>query len=133
MSKSENFERVEKPKKTPAAIKPKDRWGADVIADRLHRYKLPYAALNPRASYRGLHDSVVNYCGNMPKMMLCEHEETAVQMVTRANIAVWLRNASMCMSGTVTTFIETAMSKSPTPINRRLRRRPSAMSGRWAM
>ena len=73
MSKSENFERIEKPKKTPAAVKPKDRWGADVIVDLLHRYKHPYAALNPGASYRGLHDSIVNYGGNMPTMMLRQH------------------------------------------------------------
>jgi acetolactate synthase-1/2/3 large subunit len=36
--------------------------------------------LNPGASYRGLHDSMVNYGGNRPVMMLCQHEETAVQI-----------------------------------------------------
>ena len=41
--------------------KPKGRWASDVIVDLLHRYELPYAALNPGASYRGLHDSMVNY------------------------------------------------------------------------
>ena len=56
------------------------RWGSDVIVDLLHRYELPYAALNPGASYRGLHDSMVNYGGNRPVMMLCQHEETAVQI-----------------------------------------------------
>src|SRR4029453_4023244 len=56
------------------------RWGSDVIVDMLHRYELPYAALNPGASYRGLHDSMVNYGGNKPYMMLCQHEETAVQI-----------------------------------------------------
>ena len=56
------------------------RWGSDVIVDLLHRYGLPYAALNPGASYRGLHDSMVNYGGNQPVMMLCQHEETAVQV-----------------------------------------------------
>ena len=72
--------RVVKPKRTPPAMKPKERWGADVIVDMLHRYGLPYAALNPGASYRGLHDSIVNYGNNMPQMMLCQHEETAVQI-----------------------------------------------------
>ncbi len=62
----------------PAPIQ--DRWGADVIVDLLHRYQLPYAAMNPGASYRGLHDSIVNYGGNLPQMMLCQHEETAVQI-----------------------------------------------------
>ena len=58
----------------------KDRWASDVIVDLLHRYALPYAAINPGASYRGLHDSIVNYGGNKPEMLLCQHEETAVQI-----------------------------------------------------
>ena len=56
------------------------RWASDVIVDLLHAYELPYAALNPGASYRGLHDSMVNYGGNRPVMMLCQHEEIAVQI-----------------------------------------------------
>jgi len=56
------------------------RWASDVIVDLLHAYDLPYAALNPGASYRGLHDSIVNYGANRPLMMLCQHEETAVQI-----------------------------------------------------
>jgi len=58
----------------------KDRWASDIIVDLLHAYDLPHAALNPGASYRGLHDSIVNYGGNRPTMMLCQHEETAVQI-----------------------------------------------------
>ncbi|MFL6563610.1 MAG: thiamine pyrophosphate-binding protein, partial [Burkholderiales bacterium] len=55
------------------------RWASDVIVDLLHLYELPYAALNPGASYRGLHDSIVNYLGNeRPQMLLCLHEEAAV-------------------------------------------------------
>jgi acetolactate synthase-1/2/3 large subunit len=59
---------------------PPRRWASDVIVDLLHAYDLPYAALNPGASYRGLHDSIVNYGANRPAMMLCQHEETAVQI-----------------------------------------------------
>ncbi|MGZ5042371.1 MAG: hypothetical protein ACXWBQ_16640, partial [Usitatibacter sp.] len=44
----------------------KDRWASDVIVDLLHAYDLPHAALNPGASYRGLHDSIVNYGQNRP-------------------------------------------------------------------
>jgi acetolactate synthase I/II/III large subunit len=58
----------------------KRRWASDVIVDLLHAYKLPYAAMNPGASYRGLHDSIVNYGRNKPYLMLCQHEETAVQI-----------------------------------------------------
>src|SRR4029078_9668990 len=40
---------------------------------------IPYIALNPGASYRGFHDSLVNYLGNeRPQMLLCLHEESAV-------------------------------------------------------
>ena len=66
--------------KTPAKVPTRQRWASDVIVDMLHRYQLPYAALNPGASYRGLHDSIVNYGQNYPHMMLCQHEETAVQI-----------------------------------------------------
>ena len=58
----------------------KKRWASEVIVDMLHAYGLPHAALNPGASYRGLHDSIVNYGRNKPTMMLCQHEETAVQI-----------------------------------------------------
>src|ERR1700716_1254905 len=56
------------------------RWASDVIVDLLHAYDLPHAALNPGASYRALHDSIVNYGANRPALMLCPHEETAVQV-----------------------------------------------------
>jgi len=40
---------------------------------------LEYVALNPGASYRGLHDSLVNYLGDeSPKMLTVLHEEHAV-------------------------------------------------------
>ncbi len=56
-----------------------DRFGSDVIADALRALGLQYVALNPGASYRGLHDSIVNHLGNArPKMLVCLHEEHAV-------------------------------------------------------
>ncbi len=58
----------------------KQRWASDVIVDMLHRYELPYASMNPGASYRGLHDSIVNYGQNYPYLMLCQHEEIAVEI-----------------------------------------------------
>jgi len=72
---------IPKSTRTPPPVVPAGRrWASDVIVDLLHRYRLPYAAINPGASYRGLHDSIVNYGQNYPAMMLCQHEETAVQM-----------------------------------------------------
>jgi len=56
------------------------RWGSDVIVDLIKAYEFPYAAINPGSSFRGLHDSLVNYGGNVPEMILCPHEEIAVQI-----------------------------------------------------
>jgi len=54
-------------------------FGSDVVAETLRDLDIPYVALNPGASYRGLHDSLVNYLGNeRPQMLLCLHEESAV-------------------------------------------------------
>ena len=64
----------------PPSASGAQRWASDIIVDLLHAYDLPYAALNPGASFRGLHDSIVNYGGNRPAMLLCQHEETAVQI-----------------------------------------------------
>ncbi len=56
-----------------------DVWGSDAIAAMLRALDIPFLALNPGASYRGLHDSIVNYLGNTrPQMLLCLHEEAAV-------------------------------------------------------
>ncbi|HEV2955976.1 MAG TPA: thiamine pyrophosphate-binding protein, partial [Xanthobacteraceae bacterium] len=54
-------------------------FGSDVAAETLRALDIPYIALNPGASYRGLHDSLVNHLGNVrPQMLLCLHEEHAV-------------------------------------------------------
>ena len=54
-------------------------FGSDVVAETLRDLDIPYIALNPGASYRGLHDCLVNYLGNTtPQMLLCLHEEAAV-------------------------------------------------------
>ena len=59
--------------------KQENLWGSDAIAAMLRALDIPYLALNPGASYRGLHDSIVNYLGNeRPQMLLCLHEEAAV-------------------------------------------------------
>ena len=54
------------------------RYGSDVIVDLLKGFGIQYAALNPGATYRGLHDSIVNYGGNCPEIVTCTHEEIAV-------------------------------------------------------
>src|SRR5256712_2217835 len=62
-----------------ASPKQNEIWGSDAIAALLRALDIPYIALNPGASFRGLHDSIVNYLGNeRPQMLLCLHEEAAV-------------------------------------------------------
>src|ERR1700733_4819946 len=62
----------------PAALNP-PAFGSDVVAETLRALEVPYIAVTPGASYRGLHDSIVNYLGNAtPQMLLCVHEEAAV-------------------------------------------------------
>ena len=54
-------------------------FGSDVVAETLRALDIPYIAVTPGASYRGLHDSIVNYLGNAAQqMLLCVHEEAAV-------------------------------------------------------
>jgi hypothetical protein len=60
---------------------PGDYWGSDAVALMLRELDISYVALNPGASYRGLHDSLVNLLGNRdPQMLLCLHEEHAIAM-----------------------------------------------------
>lgn len=70
--------------KLEAPVAGKDRrlgWVSDVAAEVLQRLGIRYVALNPGASYRGLHDSLVNYLGNRdPQMLLCLHEDHAVSI-----------------------------------------------------
>jgi acetolactate synthase-1/2/3 large subunit len=55
------------------------QYGSDVIVDLLHACGVEYAACNPGATFRGLHDSIVNYGGNhLPELIQCCHEEISV-------------------------------------------------------
>src|SRR3954470_266766 len=63
----------------PVVVPGTAAFGSDVVAETLRALDIPYIALNPGASYRGLHDSLVNYLGNeRPQMLLCLHEESAI-------------------------------------------------------
>src|SRR6201985_2931001 len=56
-------------------------FGSDIVAETLRALDIPWIALTPGASYRGLHDSLVNHLGNeSPQMLVCLHEETAVAL-----------------------------------------------------
>jgi thiamine pyrophosphate-dependent acetolactate synthase large subunit-like protein len=61
--------------------KPDDKvaWGSDIAAQMLRRFGIPFISLNPGASYRGLHDSLVNHLGNVdPGIIICLHEDHSV-------------------------------------------------------
>ena len=86
-------------------------WGSDVAAEMLRQLDIPYIALNPGASYRGLHDSLVNYLGNeTPQMLMCLHEEYAVSIAhgyakaTGKAMAVALHSNVGLMHGTMAIF-----------------------------
>lgn len=55
------------------------QYGSDLIIEILQQYGIEYVACNPGATFRGLHDSLVNYKNNTkPELILCCHEEIAV-------------------------------------------------------
>jgi acetolactate synthase-1/2/3 large subunit len=56
------------------------QFGSDVVVDMMQRFGIPYASLNPGSSFRGLHDSIVNYGKNNPQIITCGHEELAIQI-----------------------------------------------------
>jgi thiamine pyrophosphate-dependent acetolactate synthase large subunit-like protein len=100
------------PKEAPVPSARQDTvWGSDAMAAMLRALDLPYIALNPGASYRGLHDSLVNYLGNeRPQMLLCLHEEAAVAIAhgyaraTGRMMAVALHSNVGLMHGSMAIF-----------------------------
>jgi len=55
------------------------QFGSDLIVDLMKAFDIEYAAFNPGSSFRGIHDSIVNYGGNrMPQVIFCCHEEIPV-------------------------------------------------------
>ena len=62
-----------------AANAARAEYGSDLIVDVLRALGIEYAALNPGATFRGLHDSLVNYGHNTrPELIQCCHEEIAI-------------------------------------------------------
>ena len=86
-------------------------WGSDAVAEMLRQLDLRYIALVPGSSFRGLHDSLVNYLGNRdPKMLVCLHEEHAVAIahgyakVTEKPMAVALHSGVGLMHATMAIY-----------------------------
>lgn len=86
-------------------------WGSDGVADLLRALGLPYVLVNPGASFRGLHDSLVNHLSNQqPQMLIVLHEEHAVAIahgytkVTGQMLAAILHSNVGLMHGTMAIF-----------------------------
>src|SRR3977135_4156533 len=58
-----------------------DRTGSDFMVDVIKSLGFEYICSNPGSSFRGLHESIINYGGNKsPEFITCCHEESAVGM-----------------------------------------------------
>ena len=95
----------------PSQVELAAGWGSDSIAELLRALEIPYIALTPGASFRGLHDSLVNHLGNArPELLLCVHEESAVALahgytrVTGKPLAVALHANVGLMHATMAIF-----------------------------
>src|SRR3989475_11016727 len=86
------------------------QYGSDLVVDLMRTAGIEYVTLNPGATFRGLHDSIVNYGGHRaPGIILCTHEEIAVSvahgyakaagrpMATVAHHIVGLQHARMAI------------------------------------
>ena len=82
-------------------------WGSDVMVDVLRGLGLRYVSLNPGSSFRGLHDSLVNYGGDEITMIECPHEKLALGVahgfakVTGEPMAVVLHDLVGLLHGTM--------------------------------
>ena len=57
------------------------RYGSDLMAELIANLDVPFVALNPGASFRGLHDSLINHPHrDMPELITCTHEEISVDI-----------------------------------------------------
>jgi len=58
-----------------------DSAGSDFMVDVIKSLGFEYICANPGSSFRGLHESVINYGGNeKPELITCCHEESSVAM-----------------------------------------------------
>jgi acetolactate synthase I/II/III large subunit len=64
---------------TDVEVLTEDHPGADFMLDVLKSIGFEYVSCNPASSFRGLHESMINYGGNKaPEILTCTHEETSV-------------------------------------------------------
>jgi acetolactate synthase-1/2/3 large subunit len=92
------------------ALRDDQRSGSDYMVDVFKSLGFEYVCANPGSSFRGLHESIINYGGNQsPELITCTHEESAVAMahgyfkaegkplLVAAHGTVGLQHASMAL------------------------------------
>src|SRR3972149_12142829 len=89
------------------------KYGSDLVVDLLKQLNIEYIALNPGASIRGLHESIVNYGGNKhPEIILCCHEEIAVSIAhgyakaARKPMAAGVHNILGLLNSTLAVYLD---------------------------
>ena len=115
------------------------RYGSDLATDVIRRLGIRYMAINPGASFRGLHDSIVNFrAGDSaegdPELIECVHEEIAVAaahgyakasgkiMAVGIHNVVGLQHASMAIFNAWTDRVPMLMIGGGGPMDAELRR-----------
>lgn len=86
-------------------------WGSDLVLDLLRLLDIEYAALLPGSTFRGIHDSAVNYTANhRPELILCNHEMITVALargyarVTGRPMAAMVHNVVGLLNTAMTIF-----------------------------
>jgi acetolactate synthase I/II/III large subunit len=78
-----------------------DRTGSDFMVDVLKSIGFEYVCANPGSSFRGLHESLINYGGNKnPEFITCCHEESSVAMA-HGYYKIEGKPLAVCAHGTV--------------------------------
>ena len=57
-----------------------ERPGSDYMVDVFKSLGIEYLFATPGSSFRGIHESIINYGGNKPEFITCMHEECSVAM-----------------------------------------------------
>ncbi len=103
-----------RPVEVPAGVRDsagRPVWGSDLVMDMLRLLGIEYAAVLPGSTFRGIHDSAVNYTANQrPEFILCNHEMITVSMargyarVTGRPMAAIVHNVVGLLNTTMTIY-----------------------------
>src|SRR5260370_7279536 len=73
------------------------RAGSDFMVDVIRSTGIEYVFANPASSFRGIHESLINYGGNSkPEFIECMHEESSIAMAHGDYKATGKLGAGLC-------------------------------------